>query len=367
MSHAATTGSDDDPIPLEWDEALDKHVEMMRADDAAEATIRSHRSRLNQFLDWLTPHPALEEDEDEGPLIETTTELTRRHLQDYKLKRSQEVKKVTLKTQLDTIRVFLRNLESYGALPEGMHQFVQSPTLEGDEGQRSDHLPVDRGNTIRDHLRKYEWASERHVLYELIWSSGMRLGAAHSLDVDDFNFEDNIVRIRHRPEQGTTLKNKGRGERTVSLHPTVSEVVQDFLDRPDRPDEVEDGYGRTPLFCKEDGIGRRHKQYLRDLMYSVTRPCMTEDGCPHDDFEPETCPAAQSKNSAYECPSSKATHAVRSGALTRMLKNDVPPWVVSDRVDCSEDVLEEHYNEMSEDEKAEKRRDYFDEEYDDEN
>lgn len=353
----------DDLIPLTWNEALEKHLEMMAANGRAEATIRSHKSRLGRYIDWLTPSPLLKEDEDEGPLIEKTTELQRHHAQDYKLRRAQEVKKITVKTQMDTIRAFYRNLENYGALSKGMHQFVESPSLEGDEGQRSNQIPAERGNTIRDHLRKYRWASEAHVVFELLWSSAIRLGGAHGIDVCDLDLENDRVRLRHRPETGTTLKNQERGERIVSLHPTVSEAIQDFLDRPDRPENAEDEYGRVPLFCNHDGTKRRCKQYLRSLIYSVTRPCKTEQGCPHDGIDPDECPAARSKNEAFRCPSSEASHALRSGAITRMRKEGVPRSIISDRVDASEEVIDRHYDEMTQAEKAEQRRDYFEDEY----
>jgi len=358
--------SGDDIIPLEWGEAYEKHIEMMHADGMAQSTIRTHKSIIGLFVDWLTPKPGLTEEErkdEPGPNIEKTTELRRQHLQDYKLKRSREVKTITVSNQMDRVRVFLRNLERYGALPEGMHEFAISPDVEEEEERRSDWLEIERGNAIRDYLRKYEWGSEEHVYFELIWSSGMRLGAVQGLDVDDLELESGKIALRHRPETGTTLKNKHGGERKVTITETVTEAIEDFLARPDRPNEVKDEHGREPLFCNEDGTGRRGKQYLRDLMYSLTRPGQTEGGgCPHDK-DPETCQAAQAKNSSYQCPSSKAPHAVRSGALTRMLKNDVPPWAVSRRVDCSEEVLEKHYNEMSEDEKADRLRDYFDDEY----
>jgi integrase len=356
-------GRDSDLIPLAWDSALEKHADIQRANNRRRATIESHQYRLSLFIEWLTPKALLEPEEDEGPRICKTTELKRHHIQDYKLKRSNEVAKTTLKTQMDTIRVFFRNLESYGALPDGMHQFAESPNLEDGEGQRSQHLPTERGNQIRDHLRKYAWASERHIFHEVIWSTGMRIGAAHGIDVDDIDFDENLIRLRHRPDQGTTLKNGKVGERTVTIHGTVVDAIEDFLERPDRPDNVEDEYGRTPLFCNEDGTGRRHKQYLRDLCYSVTRPCMTEDGCPYEDRDPNTCSAAQSKSKAYGCPASMAPHALRSGALTRMMENDIPPWAISRRVDCSEKVLEEHYVELDEDEKAEVLRDYFEDDY----
>ena len=368
---AVTAGRDDDDIiPLEWDEAIDKHIEMMRADDASRATLQSHRYRLGRFVDWLTPKPLLDDEEreehDEGPGIEETTELRRKHLQDFKIKRSNEVKKTTVKTEMDTIRVFLRNLEGYGALHTGMHEFAQSPDLQDGEGQRSDHLPTERGNQIRDYLRKYEWGSERHVLFELLWSTGMRLGAAHSIDVEDIDFDDQLIRLKHRPKTNTTLKNKNGGQRTVTIHDTVADAIEDYLNRPDRPDNVEiefeDEENRTPLFCTEDGNGRRCKQFLRELTYAMTRPCITEGGCPHD-RDPDECPAAQSKNESYNCPSSKATHALRSGALTRMMENEIPPWAISRRVDCSEDVLEQHYVELDDDEKADVLRDYFEDDY----
>jgi hypothetical protein len=46
-----------------------------------------------------------------------------------------------------------------------------------------------------------------------------------------------------------------------------------------------------------------------------------------------------------------------------MRENEVPPWIISERVDASEEVIEAHYNEMTEEDKMELRRQYFDEEY----
>jgi hypothetical protein len=46
--------------------------------------------------------------------------------------------------------------------------------------------------------------------------------------------------------------------------------------------------------------------------------------------------------------------------LTYLLRNDVPKAVVSDRGDVSSDVLDDHYNQMTEEEKMEQRRRYLD-------
>ncbi|MFP9062323.1 tyrosine-type recombinase/integrase [Natrialbaceae archaeon A-chndr2] len=345
---------DDEPIPMTMADAFDKHIEICEAEDYAQDTIYAHRSRLGMFLDWL----------DDKTSVEETTDLNRRHLQDYRIHRKKSVGKVTLKSDMDTIRVFIRNMEDYDAIRPGLHEYVRSPSLQGDEGQRSDHLTIERGEQIQENLRKYQWASVQHVLFELLWNTGMRIGAAHSLDEDDFLKEKKALRLRHRPESGTTLKNGERGERVVAIADVVADVIQDYLDSPERPDDPVDEYGRAPLFASPSGGGGRyHKNTLRNYVYAVTRPCVTEGGCPHEDYDPDLCEAAQNNNDACKCPSSKAPHALRSGALTRQIKNEVPESLISDRADVSVEVLKAHYAELSEEEQMELRRKWFDEEY----
>lgn len=90
---------------------------------------------------------------------------------------------MTVKTHMDTNRVWIRNVEIYRAAPESLSEFVHSPALTGSEGQRSDHLPVERGDRILENVRKYMWGSMEHVVYELWWAAAIRLGGVHSLDV----------------------------------------------------------------------------------------------------------------------------------------------------------------------------------------
>lgn len=344
--------TDDELIPMDMDAALDKHIDMCEAEGYADETIYAHKSRLGMFVDWL----------DEETDVDDTTDIRRRILQDYRIHRKKEINKVTLKSDMDTIRVFIRNLEDYEAVSPGLHEYVRSPSLEGDEGQRSDHLPVERGDEILENLRQYRWASAEHVLTELILNTGMRIGAAHSLDEGDFLAEKKALDLNHRSESGTTLKNKSDGERKVGIADVVVDAISDYLSHPERPNDTEDEYGRKPLLASPNG-GRYHKNTLRNFIYAVTRPCVTENGCPHEDYDPETCQAAQNNNDACKCPSSKAPHALRSGALTRQIKNEIPKSLISDRADVSEGVLMDHYSELSEEEQMELRRDWFDDEY----
>jgi hypothetical protein len=45
----------------------------------------------------------------------------------------------------------------------------------------------------------------------------MRVDGVHALDVDDYDPHDQCVKVRHRSETGTPIKNKGGGERMVAL------------------------------------------------------------------------------------------------------------------------------------------------------
>ena len=67
------------------------------------------------------------------------------------------------------------------------------------------------------------------------------------------------------------------------------------------------------------------------------------------------------RNETSKCPSSVSPHAIRRGSITQHLSKDVSEKVVSDRMNVSLDVLEEHYDRRSEREKADQRRDYLDE------
>ena len=54
-----------------------------------------------------------------------------------------------------------------------------------------------------------------------------------------------------------------------------------------------------------------------------------------------------------------APHDVRSGRVTAYRREDVPRRVVSDRLDASSSILDEHYDRRSAREKSEQRRDYL--------
>ncbi|WP_144049576.1 hypothetical protein [Halorubrum salipaludis] len=72
----------------------------------------------------------------------------------------------------------------------------------------------------------------------------------------------------------------------------------------------------------------------------------------------ETCEATKKLN-ASDCPDSVKPHSFRRGAITAWLNKGHSKELVSDRIDVSTDVIEEHYDQHTEGEKRQLRRGFF--------
>lgn len=335
----------DELEPIAPDEALRLYVDHRRR-EVSDATLRSHESRLGHFIRWCN-----EEKE-----IDNLNDLTGRTLHEFRLWRRNfngGIKPVTEKTQMDTLRVFIRFLETIDAAQSGLSEKVLSPDLEAKENVRDVMLDRDHAEAILDYLSKFEYASRAHLVLTLQWHTMMRRGAVRAPDLQDYHSEDQSLEIRHRPETGTPIKNQEDGERMVALSPNVCDLLDDWVAH-HRPD-VTDEYGREPLVATP--TGRIHKTTPTSIVYNWTRPCRIGAPCPLN-RDPDECEAA-SYEGASKCPESVSSHAVRRGAITHHLQSDVPVEVVSARANVGPKVLEKHYDRRSEKSKMEQRRKFL--------
>ena len=327
--------------PLEPREA----VEMYLKDRENELSTQSHQThtyRLERFLEWCSRNE-----------LGDMNEVTGRTTYEYKLAQKQLVADTTLKGYMDTLRVFLRFCESIDAVRDGVAESTISPTISKGEGTRNSMIAIDRAEQILAYHSKYEYAKLRHVLFKTLIETGVRMGAAHSIDMNDVHLDDLYIELRHRPETDTTLKNGERGERYVALSSELCCVLSDYIGT--HRYDVEDDHGRSPLFSTK--FGRINKSTLRQEIYRITRPCTYGAGCPHD-RDPDKCDGTRPRT-PYGCPSVEGPHAVRRGAITHYLSADVPAEVVSDRMDVSQSVLDEHYDQREESQKMEQRREHL--------
>ena len=335
----------DDLEPIAPDEALALYIDHRRR-EVAKSTLRSHKSRLGHFVRWC-------EHEKE---LTNLNELTGRLLHEFRLWRRShdgEIKPVTEKTQMDTLRVFIRFLETVDAVKPDLSEKVLSPDLDADENVRDDRLTPEQAEAILTHLGKFEYASRAHMVLTLQWHTMLRRGAVRTLDLSDYHPDDQSLEIRHRPETDTPIKNKMKGERFVALSSEVCSLLDDWIDN-QRPDVV-DEFGREPLIATSHG--RMHTTTPTTIVYNWSRPCRIGLSCPLN-RDPEECEAAEYVH-ASKCPESVSSHAVRRGAITHHLSSDVPVEVVSARANVNPDTLDKHYDRRDEKTKMEQRRKYL--------
>lgn len=344
--------SDLDPIsPVE---ARDWYV-ADRDEELAEATLKAHQYRLAPFLEWCE----LQE-------IESMTDLRGRHFSKYKLWRKNEKgspNNVTLNTQLSTLRVFIKWCGKRNIVPRDLFEYIDPPRMAPMEDVRTVTLEAEAAHEILAHLRKFEYATNDHIVFELLWSVGMREGAVHALDLSDFVEEPPVgedatgpyLKIRHRPDTDTPLKNRELGERDVSLKPELRDMLADYIGTNRKA--LTDAHGREPLLTTRHG--RLSRQTIRRIVYGFTRSCVFQGNCPEgrDFFD---CEAACANSKASKCPVSVSPHAIRKGAITWARLNDVPLEAISERMNVSVPILKKHYDRRTNQQKMESRRNYFD-------
>lgn len=322
--------------PLDPEMAAELFLEH-KATDCTDATVQNHRSRMKHFLEWC----------DEAD-IDNLNDLSGRDLQRYRLwlADNEDLNAVTMKNMTSGFRVFLKWAGSMEAVPEDLYTKLMIPRVRRSQQSNEDILEAERAEEILTYLSQYKYASMHHVLLALLWETGMRMGAAYSIDLADVDFDEERIELVHRPEAGTTLKNGKSGERFVAISSELAEMLDDHVDV--LRHDVTDDHGRDPLLTTTQG--RMSRGWMRRQINQVTAPCYLNEPCP--DCEQGT---------DRKCPEAVSPHAIRRGSITHFLTEDVPVEIVSDRMDVSRKVLDKHYDKRSEEVKLEQRRGYLDE------
>ena len=326
--------------PLPPSEGIDMFLEH-RSPSIRESSMQNARHRLSVFLEWC---------EEEG--IDNLNDLTGRDLSRFVSWRQSDVAPITLQKQLSSVRMALRWWADIEAVEDGLAEKLHAPELPDGAESREVFLEADRAKQALRYFDRHHYASRDHALIALIWRTGMRRGAVRALDVDDLDEDDQAIRVEHRPETGTPLKNGDGGSRWVYLGPRWYQILADYVDNPDRKDVV-DEHGRRPLFTTRQGT-RPTGHSIYKWVIRALHPC-TYAECPHGRTRSE-CEALDSDSSPSKCPSARSPHAVRRGAITNHLNEDTAPETVSERMDVSLEVLYEHYDARTEREKMAVRR-----------
>ena len=211
-----------------------------RKQELSENSLYQHQSQLRQFEEWW-----VEQDSD------NLNELMGRDIHRFKQWReSQDVSNSTMIAQLSVLRTFLRYCERIEGVKEDLYRKIVLPS-ETEDDRRTRMVEESEASVILEYLSTYQYASTDHAVYQLMWHAALRIGAIRSIDVEDFNESEGFVKLVHRPDTDTPLKNKSKSERQVSLNEDTCRIISDYV-KTNRIDQT-DEFGRTPLFTTKNG------------------------------------------------------------------------------------------------------------------
>jgi site-specific recombinase XerD len=312
-------------------EARDHWLDKLRV-ERSKASVSSYHYRLKLFVEWA---------EAEG--IETMRDLSGWDIDQYEAhRRGLGLTRNSLYNELTTLEQWLDYCERVGIVDADLSDAVDVPELSADERSRDKMLEAGDAAALLSHYRTSpECGTRGHVLLELAWYTAARAGGLAALDLRDVRVADDGTRYLafvNRPETGTRLKKGTDGERPVLMPDAVWAVIDEYIDH--HRLDVYDDQGRQPLLASQQG--RPTTGTLRDWMYMATVPCL-HSACPHE-RERETCEYLRAHHAASGCPSSRAPHHVRTGAITWMRDRGVPAEIVADRVNASVETIETYYD-----------------------
>lgn len=260
----------------------------------------------------------------------------------------------TTLTYTKNVRGWLRWLAKRDHCDETVYRILDKDELGLSPKARDVALPESEAAGIVGKLRQQRRGSPMHALIELLWNAGPRIGGVRSLDIRDFDSDENTIRIRHRPESGTRLKNgseddgtPGDGERNIQVSDRVVEALTCYIET-ERPN-VTDEYGREPLFATSQG--RASRSTLRRWVYEATSCRWTER---HG--EESHCSGSCSPDSNV-CAHSYYPHAIRRGSIVNHLSGGLRLDLASQRFNVSPRTLQKHYDPRSKERRKEDRAD----------
>lgn len=299
-----------------------------RSVSLAEHTLTDYHYRLKVFTDWC-----------ESKGIDSMQELTPWLVDEFDAKRKgDDLAPVTLQNHQQTVQLFLEWAESVGIAVDGVADAIEIPDVDRSEHVSDTRLEPEAARQLLEHFRNGPArASKQHVVFEILWVVGCRMGGLRGLDLRDVDRSANVLEFRHRPERDTPLKNGQQGERDVGVTDETMAVVGEWIDQ-HRP-TVRDEYGREPLL--PTAHGRAAETTLQNWCYHATAPCRYQE-CPHGNIQP-TCEHWEI-TSATGCPSTRSPHQIRSGSITWQRNRGMGVEVVSRRVNASVEVINKHYD-----------------------
>jgi integrase/recombinase XerC len=245
---------------MTYDDALGNfHRHLVTEKMRSKETVRAYMADLRDFRIFL--------ESQFGPeTLQDVSALDRFHARGFLASRFGKLAKVSVGRKLASIRTFFRFLMRQGAIPTNPAVTLRAPRCEKPLPKALSVDEVDRFFS-----RTSDAGSRDVAIFELLYSSGLRVGELTSLNVPDVDLDNGWLRV----------VGKGNKERYVPVGSRAVEALRVYL--PLRATSGHHGTeeGRAALFLNAHG-GRLSARSVRRILKSLlTAAGLHRDVSPH--------------------------------------------------------------------------------------
>jgi len=192
--------------------AIERYLADLRLHNASAHTLRNYASDLEQFAGYFSPK------EQQAP---APTEFTVLHFREWlgDLYR-RRLSPVSVRRKLAAVRSLFQFLAKQGAVPSNIARLVKTPKAP----QRLPVVPTaeqtnDLINAVAEDRLERPFPERDRLIFELLYGCGLRVSELVGLDLEDFDFREQWIRVR----------GKGRKERQVPYGSTAAAALEKYL------------------------------------------------------------------------------------------------------------------------------------------
>lgn len=270
--------------PTALTKLIDSFVDFLAAEKGySDNTCRAYARDLQDFLNYFTANRDLVTGaagglkEASGPGrqgaalgtdIEQVSALVIRSYLGFLHK--QQIKKTSVSRKISSIRSFFKYLEKHGVVRENPALNVVAPKL---EKTIPTYLTVDEVFHLLDSIETKTLAGKRNrAIFELLYSTGIRVSELVGLDVEHVDFEKRILRV----------KGKGSVERIIPFGEKARSAVLEYRENLQGNRHQAPDIWKGPLFLNKNGGRLTDRSVARILNDTAVKANLAMPISPHD-------------------------------------------------------------------------------------